>query len=161
MHREAAKTIAIAILLHGVFTIGLPWWLLRATHDVTWAWLPLGPLRWLGPPLIAFGIYLYIWSVARLLARQTSALPGQAPTALETDGWYARVRHPLLLGVVAILIGEAIAARSLALSAYALLYWLWLHAFVTRREEPDLRAAFGPAYDDYCRRVPRWLPNRR
>ena len=161
MTRETLKTIAIAVALHGVFTVSLPWLILTATSDSSWAWLPLGPLRWLGPALIAFGVYLYVWSVARLISRQTSALPGQAPTALECDGWYARVRHPLLLGVILILLGEAIAFASLALLAYALLYWLWLHVFVTRREEPELVAAFGQAYREYCQRVPRWIPRVR
>ena len=32
---------------------------------------------------------------------------------------------------------------SLALLAYALLYWLWLTAFVALKEEPDLRLTFG------------------
>jgi protein-S-isoprenylcysteine O-methyltransferase Ste14 len=159
--RETLKTIAIAVLLHGVFTIGIPWLLFAATRDTAWTRLPLGPLRWIGPLLVACGAYLYVWSVARLISRQTSALPGQAPTALARDGWYARVRHPLLLGVVLILLGEAIATASLALLAYALLYWLWLHAFVTRREEPELVTAFGDAYRDYCRRVPRWIPRVR
>jgi len=40
--------------------------------------------------------------------------------------------------IVAIQLGTALVAASLALLAYALLYWLWLHFFVTRREEPDL-----------------------
>ena len=159
MAREILRTIAIALGLHGVFTVSLPLLLLIASRETPWAWLPLGQLRWLGPGLIAVGAYLYVWSLARLISRRTSALPGQAPTALECDGWYATVRHPLLLGVVLILFGEAVVTGSLALLVYALLYWLWLHAFVVRREEPELVAAFGDAYRDYCRRVPRWIPH--
>jgi len=155
------KTLAVAFALHAVFTIGLPWWIWAATRDVAWLRLPLGPLRWLGAVAIGFGIYLYVWALAHLLTRDTSAIPGQRPTVLDTGGWYARVRHPLLLGVVAILLGEAVAGASLALLAYALAYWLLLHRFVTRREEPELYATFGGAYADYAARVPRWLPRRR
>jgi protein-S-isoprenylcysteine O-methyltransferase Ste14 len=96
----------------------------------------------------------------KLLQRDTSALPGVAPTALDTSGWYGRTRNPLLLGVVAIQLGTALVAASLALLAYALLYWLWLHAFVTRREEPDMKRAFGDAYTRYAAAVPRWIPRR-
>ena len=117
-------------------------------------------MRWLGIPLVAFGLYLYVWSLVKLLQRDTSALPGVAPTALDTSGWYGRTRNPLLLGVVAIQLGTALVASSLALLVYALLYWLWLHTFVTRREEPDLERAFGDAYTRYAAAVPRWIPRR-
>ena len=153
-----ARTIGVASVLWGIFMIGVPWLVLTSTRDLSWLWLPLGSTRWIGLLAIAFGVYLYVWSVAHLLRRQTSAIPGGRPTALETGGWYARVRHPLLLGVVAILIGEAVTTRSLALLGYALAYWLWLHVFVTWREEPQLRATFGEAYSRYAARVPRWIP---
>jgi protein-S-isoprenylcysteine O-methyltransferase Ste14 len=156
--KEGLKTIGFAAVLHGIFTIGLPWVLLTATRGTPWAWVPLGPLRWLGPGAVAFGAYLYLWAVGRLLVRRTSALPVQAPTVFETDRWYACVRNPLLLGVVLILIGEAVTAQSLGLLGYALAYWFWLDTFVARYEEPQLHAAFGEAYAAYVRRVPRWIP---
>jgi protein-S-isoprenylcysteine O-methyltransferase Ste14 len=156
---EVAKTVAVAAALHGVFTIAVPLWLWSTTRDAL-PRLPLGPLRWLGLLLVGFGIYLYVWSLVHLLRRHTSAIPGQAPSVLDTGGWYARVRHPLLLGVVAILLGEAVVAASWALLAYALFYWALLHRFVVQREEPELLATFGPAYADYAARVPRWLPRR-
>ena len=71
------------------------------------------------------------------------------------------MRHPLLLGVVLILLGEAIAAASLPLLTFALAYWLWLHAFVSVKEERDLGQAFGKQYASYAARVPRWIPRLR
>ena len=88
-------------------------------------------------------------------------MPGAKPSVLVKDGWYARTRHPLLLGVVAILLSEAVFFSSLALLAYALAYWAWLAAFVVVREEPDLRKAFGSEFEIYCRDVPRWIPRPR
>jgi protein-S-isoprenylcysteine O-methyltransferase Ste14 len=32
------------------------------------------------------------------------------------------------------------------------------HWSVVRVEEPELRERFGATYEDYCRRVPRWIP---
>lgn len=152
------KAVCIAAALHGVFTLGLPWLLWVITSDLGGALVPLGPARWLGLLGVAFGVYLYLWALVRLLRRGTSALPGKKPTALETGGWYARVRHPLLLGVVCILLGEAVITQSTVLLGYALLYWLCLNLFVAWREEPELRATFGEAYTNYCREVPRWIP---
>jgi hypothetical protein len=34
----------------------------------------------------------------------------------------------------------------------------FMYQAVTLAEEAYLRDKFGPAFDDYCRRVPRWLP---
>jgi len=150
------KTVAAGVVLHGLFTVTIPWVLLART--ATWPRLPIGPLRWIGAGCIVFGAYLYVWSLVFLLRHETSAIPGQRPAQLQVSGWYARVRHPLLLGVVAILFGEAVAFASPALLGYALLYWAWLHVFVMVREERDLRQAFGDAYEAYAREVPRWLP---
>jgi protein-S-isoprenylcysteine O-methyltransferase Ste14 len=153
-----AKTIAVALLLHAVFTVTLPYVILRSTAEYSWASFDLGPARWSGVVLMSVGAYLYVWSLAHLLGRETSAIPGAEATNLQTDGWYGRLRHPLLLGVVLILLGEPLWFGSFPLLAYALLYWIWLHAFVALKEEPSLHARFGKAYADYCARVPRWLP---
>lgn len=158
---NALKTVAVAVIFHALFTVTVPWLILRGSGGARWTVLPLGPLRWGGGALVAFGIYLYLRSLARLLARQTSALPGQMPTHLQTSGWYARTRNPLLLGVVAILLGEAVFFASLPLLAYALLYWLLVDRFVAVREERDLRHAFGDAFETYARAVPRWIPKWR
>jgi len=152
------KTIVIPLLLAAVVLVTVPWVIVRWSDGVTWLHMPVGPARWLGVLAAGFGVYLYVWSLTRLLRRGTSALPGERPTYLETSGWYGRVRHPLLLGVVLILLGEALASASLALLAFAGAYWLWLHAFLVFKEEPDLHEAFGERYSTYAARVPRWIP---
>ncbi len=118
---RSVKTIAVAVLLHAAFTVSLPWLIVRATSQIAWLHIPLGPLRWIGAIGIGFGAYLYVSSLAHLLTLRTAALPGEEPIRLVTSGWYARVRHPLLLGIVLILLGEAAAFRSLALLGFALL----------------------------------------
>ena len=150
--------VATAVVLNGVFTVGLPALILGRTEDMAILHWDIGAARWLGGALAAFGACLYLWSAVHLLRRRTSATPGREAKVLVTDGWYGRTRHPLLLGVIAILFGEAVFFSSLALLAYALAYWLWLTAFVALREEPDLHRTFGADYDAYCREVPRWIP---
>jgi protein-S-isoprenylcysteine O-methyltransferase Ste14 len=161
LRSDTSKTIAAALVLHALFTISIPWLILWWSADTRWAVVPIGPLRWVGAALVGFGINLYLWSLGRLIARQTAALPGQMPIHLQTSGWYARMRNPLLLGVVSILLGEAVFFASLPLLGYACIYWLQLHWFVVAREERDLRRAFGDAFDAYAREVPRWIPRWR
>ena len=152
------RTLLAASVLHGVFTVGLPALILRRTAGLSMLGVDVGQARWLGVALAGCGIYLYVWSAARLLRSRTSAIPGGKPAVLVTDGWYALTRHPLLLGVVMILLGEALFFESWALLGYAAAYWLWLAAFVVMKEEPDLRRTFGARFDAYCREVPRWVP---
>src|SRR5262249_60487464 len=39
------KTVATGAVLHGLFTVTIPWVLF--THTATWPRLPIGPLRWI------------------------------------------------------------------------------------------------------------------
>ncbi len=42
--------------------------------------------------------------------------------------------------------------------AYAGAVFLGFHVFTVLYEEPAHRRRFGAAFDEYCRRVPRWIP---
>jgi protein-S-isoprenylcysteine O-methyltransferase Ste14 len=44
---------------------------------------------------------------------------------------------------------------------YALLIWSGFHLFTVCYEEPHLKKTFGAAYEEYCRVVPRWIPDVR
>jgi protein-S-isoprenylcysteine O-methyltransferase Ste14 len=82
---------------------------------------------------------------------------GRQPSFVLT-GPYLRMRNPLLAGCVIALVGTALATSSGPLAAVALIGAAAAHIWVVRIEEPALRARFGAAYDEYCRRIPRWLP---
>lgn len=68
------------------------------------------------------------------------------------------VRNPIYVGVLEILVGEAMLFESLTLVGYALLVGLAFHLFVVSFEEPALRKTFGAAYEEYRNAVPRWIP---
>ena len=55
-------------------------------------------------------------------------------------------------------LGEAIIFHSLALAELAAALFTGANLFVLLYEEPVLRRKFGAEYENYCRRVPRWLP---
>jgi protein-S-isoprenylcysteine O-methyltransferase Ste14 len=76
---------------------------------------------------------------------------------LVTDGIYGRVRNPrylefLLLSFVYVAFANY--------SGVWLLYALTFPAIhlVVLLEEPELRERFGAEYEEYCRRVPRYVP---
>lgn len=77
---------------------------------------------------------------------------------LATSGPYAYTRNPLYLGSALLAAGFLVASRSwpaaMILSTYfVLFYWV-----VMRREEQELRAHYGAAFDGYAARVPLFWP---
>jgi protein-S-isoprenylcysteine O-methyltransferase Ste14 len=95
----------------------------------------------------------------RTLAGLPEIAPQKFPQALVTGGPYARVRHPRYLQVLVALVGWSLIANHPA-SYIACALWIpgmWLVAVL---EEMELRERFGKEFEDYQRRVPRFIPRR-
>jgi protein-S-isoprenylcysteine O-methyltransferase Ste14 len=116
------------------------------------------PLAWVGVVLLVVGSTLHLWSNVTLARadRQPSAAPG----ALAVSGPYRYVRNPIYLAGFLLLLGTYCLFfkwnRADVLAGVILI--LFFHLRVVRAEEPALRSKFGIAYEEYCRRVPRWIP---
>lgn len=80
------------------------------------------------------------------------------PTHFVATGPYRYVRNPVVITLLATVLGEAIYLGSIGVFALVLIGLPVAHLQVTRIEEPNLRRRFGESYDAYCRSVPRWLP---
>jgi protein-S-isoprenylcysteine O-methyltransferase Ste14 len=76
-----------------------------------------------------------------------------------TDGLYAHVRHPRYAGMIAAVAGACVLAetRFAWITGAA---WLALVMASISMEEREMRNRFGAVYEEYCRRVPRFLPMR-
>jgi protein-S-isoprenylcysteine O-methyltransferase Ste14 len=94
---------------------------------------------------------------AQLLAGRGRPRRGPRPR-LVLAGPYVRMRNPLYAGLVLAAAGAGLASGSSLLGGLAVALAAAAHVWVTRVEEPRLRARFGEAYAEYLRRVPRWLP---
>ncbi|HMB69807.1 MAG TPA: isoprenylcysteine carboxylmethyltransferase family protein [bacterium] len=77
---------------------------------------------------------------------------------LVTEGIFAHSRNPLYVGNFLVVLGLLIVLNSPAGWTIGLPGVLFVYAAITRAEEAFLRGKFGAAYEDYCRRVPRFLP---
>ena len=83
-----------------------------------------------------------------------------APT-LVASGFYAHSRNPMYVGNFLLLVGLAIIYNSAFVTLLVLpVMLLGIHAIV-RAEERFLKERFGAQYDEYCRRVNRFLPDPR
>jgi len=113
-----------------------------------------------------FGLFLVLVGAAIVLScilsfvfigKGTQA-PFDAPRRLVIRGPYRVTRNPMYVGVMAVLAGVAVYYGSVALSIYAVAFWIAVHCYVIFSEEPALTRAFGNEYEEYCSRVGRWLP---
>jgi Phospholipid methyltransferase len=77
---------------------------------------------------------------------------------LTTTGPYARTRNPLYFGSGILAVGAAICSRSWWSAAVLLAYFALVYSFVMRREEMELRAKHGTAFDSYAAAVPLFFP---
>jgi protein-S-isoprenylcysteine O-methyltransferase Ste14 len=83
--------------------------------------------------------------------------PQKYPPKLLTEGIYARIRHPRYVEVELWILAYSLVANNLATYVLFLGSLAWL-AIVVGMEEKELRARFGEEYEQYCARVPRFLP---
>jgi protein-S-isoprenylcysteine O-methyltransferase Ste14 len=134
----------------------VPWLLTRWDADPQ----PLA-LRILGVALLLVGGALVVETTTRfaLHGRGTPA-PWAPPERFVERGSYRFVRSPMYLGVLLLVVGQALLLGREILFAWAAAAWLIFTAFLAFYEEPQLRRRFGATYDDYRRRVKRWIPTR-
>jgi protein-S-isoprenylcysteine O-methyltransferase Ste14 len=64
----------------------------------------------------------------------------------------------MYVGVVTIILGDALLLGDAWIVLYAGLIALAFHLFVLGYEEPTLRRRYGAEYDAFCAHVPRWIP---
>jgi protein-S-isoprenylcysteine O-methyltransferase Ste14 len=108
--------------------------------------------------LIASGEALRLWAVG--VAGKLTRTRGGNVKALVTSGPFALVRNPLYVANFAIAYGVVTLAKvDWLLWAFPPLFAVQ-YAAIVAWEERVLATAFGDTYDEYRRRVKRWVPSR-
>jgi protein-S-isoprenylcysteine O-methyltransferase Ste14 len=77
---------------------------------------------------------------------------------LTVTGPYAHTRNPLYLGSAILALGVGIATQSWISASFLLVYFAIFYSAVMRREEKELHAKHGAAFEEYARAVPLFLP---
>lgn len=150
------KTLLFTVIVPGTVAIYIPRWLL-ATEQAQ-ASFDLGAARYLSLVLMALGAALYAWCAwdFTFTGKGTPA-PLDPPKELVVRGLYRYTRNPMYVGVLTVLLGEALWFGSRRLLGYAGVVALFFNLFILLYEEPYLRWRFGDAYRRYCAAVPRWF----
>ena len=81
--------------------------------------------------------------------------------ALVTEGLFAHCRNPLYVGNLLLLAALLVIVNNLWAYLIGGGFFLFAYVAIVVAEETYLAGKFGGEYEDYCRRVNRWLPNVR
>jgi protein-S-isoprenylcysteine O-methyltransferase Ste14 len=80
---------------------------------------------------------------------------------LVTEGFFRHSRNPLYVGNLLVLLGLFVIHNNPWVYVLGGAFFLFAYCSIVAAEEAYLSRKFGEAYDDYCRRVNRWLPDLR
>ena len=153
--KPVLNTLLFTILVPATAAGWIPLWL-RGNASMT----DMVALRGVSILLIAVGVAIYLHSAFWGFALHGLGTPAPiAPTKkLVVVGLHRYVRNPMYIGVALMVLGQAMLFWSWHLLGYAVLFLIIVHLFVVFYEEPTLERQFGEEYEDYRKRVPRWIP---
>lgn len=147
------KTLIFTIVVPGTVGVYIPYTLRGAGPHA------ISALGLLGLAPVAVGVAVYLWCAWDFATfGRGTPLPLDAPKRLVARGLYRFVRNPMYVGVLLVLLGQALWFESVRTVWYALAAALFFHLFVVVYEEPTLERKFGESYAEYCKKVSRWIP---
>ncbi len=141
----------LPLFVGGIAWIIDPQWMAWSSIAIpTW-------LRWLGVAVVGCSGILILWTFQNLGKNLTDTVVTRKDHTLVTSGPYRYVRHPFYLSfALGVLGGSLVMANWFVLLAGALPFGFLVAR--TRIEEAKLVERFGAEYQDYMRRVGRFVP---
>ena len=123
-------------------------------------WQRIFKFNWVfGLMLILTGLTVMVLTIASFIRIGKGTLAPWSPTKkLVIKGLYRHVRNPMILGVLTVLLGEALSLWSKNILIWAGAFFLINTIYFIIYEEPDLESKFGEEYREYKKHVSRWLP---
>lgn len=143
------------LLFAGAFFIG---WLLHRALPIPLLGASVTAVRliigWLAA---ALGFTTTMSGIITFRRAGTTVIPHHPVSRVVTHGPYRFTRNPMYLGLTIAYIGGILLMNDLWPAVLLPVALLLLIRFVIEREERYLSAAFGTEYDEYRRRVRRWI----
>lgn len=155
--RTYLKTAVFTVLVPGSLAVVVPQLLAK------WRPRPALPVdktlaRLVGNLSLVAGVVIYLRTAFQFGAdgRGTPS-PTDEPEELVTRGLYAHSRNPMYIGVLLVVLGQALRRRSGVVLWWFAGMWIGFHNRVIGYEEPHLAEKHGESYEEYGENVPRWL----
>jgi len=150
----ALKSLFFFILVPGLLVGYFPYTI--ATTDVEF--FEPGIPGYFAIPLWLVGTIMMVWCFWNFTFNgKSTPAPIDPPKELVVVGLYRFVRNPMYVAGIIALFGWILWSPSLPLIAAPFLFFIAAHLFVVFYEEPTLKKRFGAVYEDYLKRVPRWV----
>jgi len=109
--------------------------------------------------LIVVGLVVMVLTISSFIRIGKGTLAPWSPTKkLVIKGLYRYVRNPMILGVLTVLLGEALTVRSENMLIWAAAFFIINNIYFIIYEEPNLEQRFGNEYREYKKHVGRWVP---
>ena len=162
MHWGLVKTV---IVLPGTVLVFIPAFIVLAAKDskfsaelTTASQLPF----WLALLAGSLGLGLSVWTVKIFIKfGEGTPAPWDPPKKLVVRGPYRHVRNPMIIGVLLILLAEAMLLQSWLIAVWMMVFFIGNSIYFPLIEEKDLEDRFADDYREYKAHVPRWLPRIR
>lgn len=116
-------------------------------------------MRYVAAGFAAAGLLIVAIAISQFTSAKTTINP-MTPDNVEklvVKGLYRFTRNPMYLGVLFLLLAWAAFLQNVVSFAPAALFIVFMTLFQIKPEEKALRRKFGADYDEYCRRVRRWI----
>jgi protein-S-isoprenylcysteine O-methyltransferase Ste14 len=150
----ALKSLLFLIFVPGFLAVYIPLAFLREGMRIQ-----TGIFAYLAFPLWSMGGVTLLWCFWDFLIKgKGTPAPIDPPKELVVTGLYRYVRNPMYVGVILTIIGHFLWFQTISIIPYVLFFFVATHLFIIGYEEPALKKTFGPAYEDYTNKVPRWVP---
>lgn len=115
----------------------------------------------IGVVLICAGIIPPVHAFIQFARAGGTPMPIAPTPRLVVTGFNRHVRNPMYVGLLTVLLGQALLLGRVSLVIYAAVMWCVTAGFVRWYEEPTLARRFGAEYEAYRRAVPAWWPRPR
>jgi protein-S-isoprenylcysteine O-methyltransferase Ste14 len=105
------------------------------------------------------GWVIMFWPVVAFFSTRGTPVPFDPPPKLITNGLYAYIRNPMLLGMFIFMLGLGILFGSLSFIFIFTPLFIVINVFYIKAiEEKEMEKKFGAEYLEYKKRVPMFFP---
>jgi protein-S-isoprenylcysteine O-methyltransferase Ste14 len=150
----AISTAAFFVVAPGTF-VGLIPWLITGWkfHEPLPYWVAAQAV---GILLICGGLIPLVHAFVQYVKAGGTPMPIAPTQHLVVSGFNLYVRNPMYVGLLAIIVGQALLFGQVSVLLYAAIGWAAMASFVRWYEEPTLSRQFGAEYETYRQAVPAW-----
>lgn len=135
-----------------VIAMGVVCWGMESTHNIASSYILIGL------PFVIVGLGFAV--AGKVLFRKigTNIMTFNEPDVLVTEGLFKYTRNPMYLGLFIAMFGFFLLMGA-AITSFVLtsLFWLIVDRWYIAFEEEAMHRKFGLDYEEYCRKVRRWI----